>query len=145
MQAQEEFEIYTDGSLKNGRGAWAYVLVQNGAVLREASGKSKKTTCNRMEFQAAIEALKILPLGSKAKLFTDSRNLVDTVTIWMKEWKTYQWVKKNQRPIPSVDLIRELDVLNQLHEISWHWIRAHAGIEFNERCDQLCIAARTRP
>jgi Ribonuclease HI len=145
MQAQQSFEIYTDGSLKEGRGSWAYVILQNGEVVKEAFGKSRKTTCNRMEFQAAIEAFKVLPVKSKVQMFTDSRNLIDTVTIWMSEWKQYDWVKKNQRPIPAVDLVKQLDFWNSEHEISWKWVRAHAGNEWNERCDQLCIAARTGP
>ena len=145
MQAQQSFEIYTDGSLKKGRGSWAFVILQNGEVIKESFGHARKTTCNRMEFQAAIEAMSVLPPHSTATLFTDSRNLIDTVTIWMHEWKEYNWVKKNQKPIPAVDLIQQLDYWVHQHSISWKWVRAHAGIEWNERCDELCIAARTRP
>jgi ribonuclease HI len=140
---QEAFEIYTDGSLKKGRGSWAYVIVQSGSVIKEASGRAKKTTCNRMEFQAAIEALQTLPPRSQVTLFTDSRNLIDTVTIWAVEWKQLGWIKKNSRPIPCLDLILILDGLNELHQIEWRWVQAHSGVEFNERCDQLCIDART--
>jgi ribonuclease HI len=140
---QETFEIYTDGSLKKGRGSWAYVIVQSGLVIKEASGRAKKTTCNRMEFQAAIEALQTLPPGSQVTLYTDSRNLIDTVTIWSIEWKQLGWIKKNSRSIPCLDLILILDALNESHQIEWRWVRAHSGVEFNERCDQLCIDART--
>lgn len=95
-----------------------------------------------MEFQAAIEALRTLPLNSKVTLYSDSRILVNTVTLWMADWKAQNWVKKNGRPIPSVDQIQILNELNDQHRITWRWIKAHSGIPFNERCDELCVRAR---
>ncbi|MDG0816415.1 ribonuclease H family protein [Bdellovibrio svalbardensis] len=138
------FEIYTDGSWKAGRGAWAYVQVKNGQITKEDSGPARKTNCTRMEFQAAIEALRSLPLGTKATLYSDSRILVDTMTLWLSDWKQNGWLKKTGQEIPSVDQIKILDSLNEQHSISWRWVRAHAGVVFNERCDQLCIQARTQ-
>lgn len=138
----EHFEVYTDGSFKNGRGAWAFVIVKNGVVLREGSGAVKNTTCNRMEFQAAVEALRTLPPRSGVTLYSDSRILITTLTQKMPEWKAQGWLKKNGRPIPSLDQVRALDVLNQDHRIAWRWIKAHSGILFNERCDELCAQAR---
>ncbi len=137
-------EIYTDGSLKHGRGAWAYVVVQDGQISREAFGPAKKTTCTRMEFQAAIEALRTLPPATTATVYSDSRILIDTMTLWLDGWKQNNWLKKSGQEIPGVDQIKILDLLNQQHSISWKWIKAHSGVVFNERCDQLCIKARTK-
>jgi len=139
---QKPLEIYTDGSLKNGRGAWAYVISRNGKVLSEASGRSKNTTSNRMEFQAAVEALKTLPPKTKVILYSDSKVLITTINLWMAEWKNFGWEKKDGRPIPHSDLVKALDELCSEHEISWKWIKAHSGIPLNERCDELCIRAR---
>lgn len=141
---KKPYEIYTDGSLKNGRGAWAYVIVQKGVVILENSGCTKKTTSNRMEFQAAIEALKVLPQNSLATLYSDSRVLITTTNLWMPEWKSHGWLKKDGRPIPSSDQVQALDALNEQHRISWKWIKAHSGIPFNERCDKLCNLARSQ-
>ncbi|MFM6927168.1 MAG: ribonuclease H [Bdellovibrio sp.] len=137
------FEIYTDGSFKEGRGAWAYVLVLDGDLIREDSAWLRKTSSNRMEFQAAIEALKALPEKSKAVVYTDSKILVDIMTNKISQWRAGDWVKSKGQPIPNVDLIKELDQYNQRHFIKWQWVRGHAGIKYNERCDQLCIRART--
>jgi ribonuclease HI len=137
------YEVYTDGSFKEGRGSWAYVIVRKGKILRESSGRARKTASNPMEFQAAIEALKSLPAGARITLYSDSRILIDTSTLWMGEWKSAGWLKKNGRPIPYVDQIKELEILNGSRRIAWKWVKAHSGDSYNERCDELCILART--
>lgn len=136
------FEVYTDGSFKEGRGAWAYVIVKEGLVVQEAASFAKKTSSNRMEFQAAIEALQTLPANSQVKIFTDSRIMIENITVHVPVWKSLGWKKKNQQEIPNVDLFQSLDLLNSQHQISWHWVKAHSGISYNERCDELCIQAR---
>ena len=136
-------EIFTDGSYKQGRGSWAFVIVKDGIVMQEASGRTKKTSSHRMEFQAAIEAMKCLLPGTEARLFTDSKILVNTINVWIPEWRQNDWLKKKNRPIPNLDLVKTLDELHQKHAISWNWVRAHSGNTFNERCDQLCFLARS--
>ncbi|MGE5086371.1 MAG: ribonuclease H family protein [Bacillota bacterium] len=136
-------EIYTDGSFKEGRGAWAYVLVRDGKPLREDSASVRKTSSNRMEFQAAIEALKVLPQNSCAVVYTDSKILVDIMNNKISQWRAGAWVKSKGQPIPNVDLIKELDQYSQRHSLTWQWVRGHAGIRYNERCDELCLRART--
>lgn len=136
------YEVYTDGSYKEGRGAWAFVVVQKGLVIHEAASFAKKTSSNRMEFQAAIEALTYLPPRSQVRLYTDSRILIENMTVHSAVWKSLGWKKKNQQEIPNVDLFKSLDDLNTQHQISWHWVKAHSGIGHNERCDELCIQAR---
>lgn len=123
-------EIYTDGSLKLGRGAWAYVVVRDGTVVQEQAGTVMRTTALRMELQAAIEALMGLPFATSATLYSDSKIMIDAMN----------GVGKDQHPGPNGDLIRQLDNLNKRHQITWHWVRAHSGVLFNERCDQLCRA-----
>ena len=136
------FEVYTDGSYKEGRGSWAYVIVQKGVVLQEAAACVRKTSSNRMEFQAAIEALSFLPPDSDVRLYTDSRIMIENVTVQTEIWKSLGWKKKNQQEIPHVDLFKILAGLNALHRIHWSWVKAHSGVAHNERCDQLCVQAR---
>ncbi len=123
-------EIFTDGSHKGRWGSWAYVVVSDNKVLHEDSGRERKTNSHRMEFQAAIEALKHLPEQSIATIRTDSRELIKTFTNLRK------------RPAANADQIQALDLLLLKHKISWKWIKAHSGSPHNERCDSLCIAAR---
>ena len=134
------YESDTDGSHKEGRGSWAFVLLRAGKVLKEDSGFCKNGSSNRMEFQAAIEALKWLPVHSKARIFTDSRILLENISDRIPEWRRNSLVTKQE--IPNVDLLQELDQLNQKHTISWQWVRAHSGVIYNERCDQLWKLAR---
>ena len=90
----------------------------------------KDTTCNRMELQAAIEALRSLSPKSRAALYSDSRVLIDALNL------------EGKQPHPDLDLIKTLEELKDQHEISWNWVRGHSGNLLNERCDQLCSAAR---
>lgn len=130
-------EIYTDGSFKNGRGAWAYVIVRRGKVIREASGFVKQVGSNRMEFQAAIEALRGLTVKSKVIVYSDSRILIDAVTL-------PKVARKKDRPHPYAEQVQALLDLQQGHAISWKWVKAHSGVVHNERCDELCIQARAK-
>lgn len=126
-------EIYTDGSSKDGRGAWAFVIAHNGQWVREHSGAVRKASSNPMEFRAALEALRSLTEKTTATLYSDSRILIDTMTVWKNT---------DLRPRGLEAETAELDQLAEKHTITWKWIRAHAGHEFNERCDFLCIKAR---
>lgn len=123
------FEIYTDGSSKGAVGSWAFVISQKGKNLQEKSGRVRKVSCNRMEFQAAIEALSSIHEKSKITLFSDSRILIDAM-------------KSGVGPEAYQDQIEILKALNQKHQIKWQWVKAHNGNSFNERCDELCILAR---
>lgn len=125
-------DIYSDGSYKHGNGAWAFVIVQDGRLVKEASARVRETTSLRMEMQAAIEALEVLPLNSRVTLFSDCRILTQALAVPQSERK----IRKN------VDLLARLDYLNSQHKISWTWVKAHSGNRFNEYCDQLCLLAR---
>ena len=138
-------DIYTDGSLKKGRGSWAFLVVKDGVVIQESAGRAKRTTSLRMEFKAAIEALKALPPASKATIHSDARVMIDCV----KNAKAGK--RKASRPGPpgpahgpNEDLITLVKDLCRGHAITWKWVRAHSGVRFNERCDELCAAARAR-
>lgn len=143
LKHPRRLEIYTDGSLKRGIGAWAFVVVQNDVVIHEASGQVKRTDSNRMEFRAAVEALQWLTAPSDVILYSDSRILIDTLTQWRHTWKAAGWERERQRQIHNLDYIQALDTLSEKHSITWKWVRAHSGLPHNERCDSLCIEART--
>ncbi len=133
--------IHTDGGCdpNPGTGGWAAVL-RHGGKIREISGSAYETTNNRMEMTAAIRALEALQTHCRADLYTDSQYLQRGITEWLPNWKRRNW-KRRGGPVKNEDLWRQLDQLVGQHEVSWHWVRGHAGDPDNERCDELAGAA----
>ena len=134
--------IYTDGGCKGnpGPGGWAAIL-SFGDVTKELSGGEAMTTNNRMELTAAISELETLKRPCKVELHTDSQYLRNGITLWIKGWKAKGWKTASKEPVKNVDLWLRLDAAVQSHEISWHWVKGHAGDALNERADQLATAA----
>jgi ribonuclease HI len=130
--------IHSDGGCHGnpGPGGWAAVLV-HGAHRRELSGGAPATTNNRMELQAAIEALSALKEPCEIELFTDSQYVRNGVTSWMAGWKRNGWRTKSKAPVKNEDLWRQLDQAAARHKINWRWLKGHAGHRENECCDQL--------
>ena len=118
-------EIYTDGSsLGNpGPGGWAAVIVEDGAK-RSVQGGHGRTTSNRMEILAVIEALKAIPRSSDVTIHSDSQYVVNTMT---RNWK------RNA----NRDLWEALDAEVAGRNVNWRWVRAHAGDPLNEEADRL--------
>ena len=130
--------INADGScLGNpGPGGWA-VLLQSGAHEKVLSGADPQTTNNRMELTAAIQALTALKVPSSVTLRTDSRYVVDGITKWVAGWKKRGWKTAEKKEVANQDLWLALDAAAAPHEISWEWVRGHAGDAANERVDRL--------
>lgn len=135
-------EIFTDGACSGnpGPGGWGAIL-RYGGHEKELSGHAEETTNNRMELQAAIEALKALKKSSVVDLYTDSSYVRDGITKWIHGWKKNGWKTANKKPVKNQDLWEELDGLLQAHDISWHWVKGHSGHPENERADQLATSA----
>ena len=130
--------IHTDGGSEGnpGPGGWAAVL-QYGPRTKEISGGEPATTNNRMELQAAIAALSRLKEPCEIELFTDSEYLREGITSWITGWKARGWQTMDKKPVKNDDLWRKLDELAARHQITWRWLKGHAGHPLNERCDQL--------
>lgn len=136
----QDLVIYTDGACSGnpGPGGWG-VLMQFGSAEKELFGGEKETTNNRMEMMAAIEAIKAIKPKYKGQitLWTDSTYVLKGITEWIHGWKRRGWKKADKKPVINADLWRILDELNQKHTIEWKWVKGHAGIEGNERADEL--------
>src|SRR6266581_3443715 len=132
--------IHSDGACDGnpGPGGWAAVL-EYGARKKELSGAAMATTCNRMEIQAAIEALRALKEPCDVEFYTDSEYLRNGISSWIASWKVKGWKTKDRKPVKNIDLWKELDGLASGHKIAWHWLKGHAGHALNERCDQLAV------
>jgi len=134
--------IYTDGSCRGnpGPGGWAAILTY-GQQEKEIFGAEKMTTNNRMELQAAVEALKSLTRRCEVDLFTDSQYLRQGMKAWIHNWRRNGWLSSDKKPIKNQDLWIQLDECASNHHVHWHWVKAHNGHEFNERVDLLAKQA----
>ena len=133
--------IYTDGACSGnpGPGGWGAVLVY-GSFEKELSGGDPKTTNNRMELTAVIEALSLLKEPCTVTLTTDSKYIVDSVTLgWARGWKARGWKKSSGEPALNPDLWEKLLRLLDTHKVDFVWVKGHNGHPYNERCDKMAV------
>ncbi|WP_170361524.1 ribonuclease HI [Ruegeria arenilitoris] len=137
---------YTDGACSGnpGPGGWGVLLraMDGESVLkeRELNGGEAETTNNRMELLAAISALETLERPSKITIVTDSAYVKNGVTGWIHGWKRNGWKTASKKPVKNVDLWQRLDEAQQRHDVTWEWVKGHAGHPENERADELARA-----
>lgn len=130
--------VWTDGACSGnpGPGGWGAIL-RFGGNEKELCGGERETTNNRMELTAAIEALKALKKPCRVDLTTDSQYVKGGITGWIKNWKKNGWKTAAKKPVKNADLWLALDEVAQVHRVTWHWIKGHAGHPENERADEL--------
>ena len=138
MTEKPEIEIWTDGACSGnpGPGGWG-ALMRSGQHEKELKGGEPHTTNNRMELLAAIKALQALKGPSTVRMHVDSQYLRGGITGWIHGWKKNGWRTADKKPVKNADLWQELDQAIKTHDISWHWVKGHAGTEGNERADEL--------
>ena len=129
---------HTDGACSGnpGPGGWGVILEWDGHV-KELCGGEELTTNNRMELMAAIMALESLKRSCEVEVHTDSQYLRDGVTGWIHGWKRNGWKTAAKKPVKNVELWQRLDAAANQHNVSWHWVKGHAGHDLNERADEL--------
>ena len=134
--------MFTDGACKGnpGRGGWGVYLVGSFGET-ELSGGEKETTNNRMEMTAVIEGLRRLPDNQPVVICTDSQYVKNGMESWIHGWKKNGWRTSNGTPVKNEDLWRELDELVSRRNVSWTWVKGHAGHPGNERADRLASTA----
>ena len=139
--------IYTDGSCaptNPGPGGWAYLSIVDGSATTVVSGSQSFTTNNRMELTAAIEALRSCHDEASVELHTDSEYVRLGITQWVQNWKRNRWERRNHQEVLNKDLWCELDAENERVEVQWHWVKAHAGHEFNDWVDEAARNAAVK-
>lgn len=140
----DEFVIYTDGacSPNPGPGGWGAVILEDGSVVSELSGAEPESTNNRMELTAAVKALESLDQSARIDLYTDSTYVKKGITEWIFNWQKNNWRTASKTEVKNSDLWRQL--LEQIgrHDIEWHWVKGHADNRWNNRADELAVAAR---
>ena len=141
MEPLSEVLIYTDGACdpNPGPGGWGAIL-RSGSHEKQLKGAAVHTTNNRMELQAVIAALGVLKRPSRVHLHTDSEYVQRGVTEYLARWKARGWVTSNKRDVANRDLWEKLDQALQRHQITWHWVKGHAGDPLNEAVDRLAVS-----
>ena len=131
--------IYTDGACSGnpGIGGWGVVIIESNKDNIFLKGGNDNTTNNRMELTAAIEALKYFEEKQTITLITDSKYVKEGIQSWIQNWKTNGWKTASKKPVKNKELWIELDELIATHNITWEWVKGHAGNIHNEKADYL--------
>jgi ribonuclease HI len=130
--------IHTDGACSGnpGPGGWG-VILEFGETKKEMKGGEPHTTNNRMELMAAITALETLKKPCRVDLYTDSQYVRNGIMTWINSWKKNGWKTADKKPVKNVELWQRLDLALGEHQVTWHWVKGHAGHDLNERADEL--------
>lgn len=135
-------EIFSDGACSGNPGPGGYgTLLRCGEHLRELSGYDPETTNNRMELLGAIAGLEALNRSCQVDLTTDSQYVCKGMTEWIHGWRKKGWKNSKKEEVANRDLWERLLELCRKHQVTWHWVRGHAGHPENERCDELARQA----
>lgn len=143
----KEVTIFTDGGCEPNPGPGGYgVILISGNTQKELTGGFSLTTNNRMELFAAIAGLQALKFPCMVKLYSDSRYLVDAMTKgWAQKWRENGWWRNKKAKASNIDLWEKLIALCNKHQVEFEWVKGHAGLGANERCDKLSMAALKQP
>jgi ribonuclease HI len=138
----KKVDIYTDGACSGnpGPGGWG-VLIEIDNKNIELSGGDKDTTNNRMELMAAIKALEEIDKSYEITLYTDSNYVKDGITSWISNWKKNNWKTASKKDVKNKELWMRLDEAIKDKNISWVWVKGHAGNAGNEQADYLARSA----
>ncbi|MGN0406994.1 MAG: ribonuclease HI [Bacteroides sp.] len=149
MEKYMKVTIYTDGAARGnpdgpgGYGTVIHFVDSKGELhVREFSAGYKKTTNNRMELMAAIVGLETLTKPCDVELISDSKYLVDAFNQkWIDGWIKKGWKRGKNEPVKNVDLWQRLLKAKEPHNVTFTWVKGHAGHDMNERCDELATTA----
>lgn len=143
----KEVIIYTDGAcLGNpGPGGYGAVLIY-GDKRKELSGGYLNTTNNRMELRAVIYSLEALKFPCEVKLYSDSKYVTDAINKkWVYKWQKNNWMRAKNSQALNADLWARLMPLLEKHRVELIWVKGHADVTENERCDELAGLAAKNP
>ena len=132
-------QIYTDGACSGnpGIGGWGVVILINNDEPTLLHGGELQTTNNKMELTAAIKALNYFHESKEIKIITDSKYVKEGIEKWIINWKKNGWKTASKKPVKNKELWMELDQQIIKHEITWEWVKGHAGEKYNEKADYL--------
>lgn len=129
-------EVYTDGACKGnpGPGGWAWAVLGE----RWAYGHADHTTNQRMEIQAAYEAVK--SLDGPLRVVSDSTYVVNCFRDeWWKGWLKRGWKNASKEPVANRDLWEPFIELVQRRDVEFAWVKGHSGDPMNDLVDRLAV------
>jgi ribonuclease HI len=130
--------IFTDGACLGNPGPGGYAAVITIAGEEQIIvGRDQSTTNNKMEITAAIKALEAVPQGLPIVIHCDSQYVIKGATEWLRGWKAKGWRKADGKPVMNQDLWMQMGALMVGRQITWKWVKGHAGHPENERVDRL--------
>ncbi|MGZ3769682.1 MAG: ribonuclease HI [Bdellovibrio sp.] len=139
--------IFTDGACSGnpGPGGWGSVVLSPENQVQELGGADRKTTNNRMEMTAVVEALNFISADKRPVCFyTDSTYVIRGITQWIWGWRKRNWKTAEGEEVLNRDIWEQLHNLVQVRgaqgKIEWHYSRGHVGTPGNERCDRIAVA-----
>lgn len=145
IKIENRVEIYADGACfqdaAGGVGGWGALIIESSEE-RQIYGGDSCTTNNKMEMTACIKALQALKQASIVNLYTDSKYLVNGITMWILGWKKSGWITKEGEPVKNRELWEALDDLCKKHRVNWQWVRGHSGNRGNEIADALAVRGK---
>jgi len=136
---EKKVELYTDGACSGnpGPGGYGAILTYNGRE-KELVGGEEITTNNRMELTAVIVGLEALKEPCNVTVYSDSKYVVDAMNEgWAEKWHDNNWMRNSKEPALNPDLWEQLLGLSMEHDVTFVWVKGHAGHPQNERCDKL--------
>lgn len=139
----DDYTVYTDGACSGnpGPGGWA-ATIRKDDHLEEISGGAEKTTNQRMELQAAIEALRRIPTGCRVSLHSDSAYLINCFRDhWIDRWQKNGWLNSRKEPVENRDLWQQLLELSGERDVDWVKVKGHSDNDENCRVDRLAREA----
>ncbi|MCL2865510.1 MAG: ribonuclease HI [Lachnospiraceae bacterium] len=144
-----EIKLYADGAARgnpDGPGGYGTVLeyidTKGNLHIRELSQGYKKTTNNRMELLAVIVGLEALNRPCQVEVFSDSKYVIDAFNQhWIEGWIQKDWKRNKKEEVKNIDLWKRLLTAKKNHQVTFTWIKGHAGHPQNERCDTLATTA----
>lgn len=148
----QKVTIFTDGAARGnpdgpgGYGAILRYVDREGKVHeKELSQGYEKTTNNRMEMMGVIAALEALRHPCQIDLYTDSQYVVNAFEKgWIRNWQKNGWKTASKEPVKNKELWERMLKAASGHDLTFHWVKGHAGHPENERCDSLATAAADR-
>ena len=141
-------KLFSDGASRGNPGPGGYGTIlqytDKAGVLheKEISEGFRSTTNNRMELMGVIAGLEALVKPCSVDVWSDSQYVIKAFNDhWIDGWVKRGWKKADGKPVLNEELWRRLLLAAEPHEITWHWVKGHAGHPENERCDALATAA----
>jgi len=140
---KEQIEIWTDGACSGnpGPGGWAAILRWRDHE-KELSGAEPHTTNNRMELTSVLEGLRAITRPSCVLIVTDSAYVEKAFTQgWIARWQQNNWKTSAKKPVENQDLWQAILIAAEPHQVSFKRVKGHAGVDLNERVDNLAVLA----